>query len=317
MAAGLLALAHGVFGDSGLRIAALLVASALTGVAWSFASPARMAALGQVAPVEDMKPASIAFNLLVMMGFGLGPVCIAVLRKAAGWPAVFAGAAALFALASLALTGSRTRASGRAHRPVAAEIREGVDAVATQPLLRQLMLAATAGYLAMGPMTVLLPKLAASQLGLSELQRGAFLGTLALSLIAGGILAMIVARHVPHGPAMLAGTAVAGAALAALGGTQDSRSALALLAALGIAGGAALSLIVAGIQTQAAEAVRGRVVSMYTIISQAVPAASGVAAGALVHSLGVGTAMQVFGAMLVAIMALASWRMVPLRTYRG
>jgi len=202
-------------------------------------------------------------------------------------------------------------------RCIEAQLREGVDAVATQPLLRQLMLAATAGYLAMGPMTVLLPKLAASQLGLSELQRGAFLGTLALSLIAGGILAMIVARHVPHGPAMLAGTAVAGAALAALGGTQDSRSALALLAALGIAGGAALSLIVAGIQTQAAEAVRGRVVSMYTIISQAVPAASGVAAGALVHSLGVGTAMQVFGAMLVAIMALASWRMVPLRTYRG
>jgi MFS family permease len=316
-AVGLLALAHWGFDDVGLRIAALLAASALTGAGWSFASPARMAALGQVARIEDLKPASIAFNLLVMLGFGLGPVCIAVLRNAGGWPAVLTGAVALFAFASLALTGSRTRASGRVHQPVAVEIREGVSAVTTQPLLRQLMLAATAGFLGLGPMTVLLPKLAAAQLGLGELQRGAFLGTLALSLIAGGMVAMIVARYVRHGWAILAGTTLAGAALAALGGTHDPRTAMALLGTLGVSGGASLSLVVAGIQTQAAEAVRGRVLSMYTITSQAVPAAAGIAAGALVQTLGVGVAMQWFGTLLVAIMMMASWRMGALRTYRG
>jgi poly(A) polymerase Pap1 len=39
-----------------------------------------------------------------------------------------------------------------------------------------------------------------------------------------------------------------------------------LLAAVGIAGGLALSLIVAGIQALAPDALRGRIVSLYTII---------------------------------------------------
>ncbi|HSB23365.1 MAG TPA: MFS transporter, partial [Burkholderiaceae bacterium] len=234
-----------------------------------------------------------------------------------GWPGVFVGAASLFALASLTLLGVRTRRSERAHQPVIVDIRDGVQAVRARPLLLQLMLAAMAGYLAMGPMTVLLPKLAATQLGLSELQRGGFLGTLALSLIGGGVLALIAARRVRHGRAIFAATTVAGLTLAALGAAEGTRLAVVLLCAVGVSGGFALSLIVAGIQANAEEGVRGRVVSMYTIISQVVPAASGVAAGALVQAYGVRVALHVCGAALaVAMLANASW-MSALRRYRG
>jgi len=317
LAACLLWLADREARDAASRVPLLVVAAALAGVGWSFVSPARMATLGQIARAAEIKPASVIFNVLVMLGFGLGPVAIALARRHFGWPGVFICAAGLFALASLTLLGVRTRRSERAHQPVIADIRDGVQAVRARPLLLQLMLAAMAGYLAMGPMTVLLPKLAATQLGLSELQRGGFLGTLALSLIAGGVLALIAARRVRHGRAIFAATTVAGLGLAALGAADGTRLAVALLCAVGVSGGFALSLIVAGIQANAEEGVRGRVVSMYTIISQVVPAASGVAAGALVQAYGVRVALHACGAALaVAMLANASW-MTALRRYRG
>jgi MFS family permease len=302
---------------AGSRVPALVLAAALAGAGWSFVAPARMATLGQIASAADLKPAAVVFNLLVMLGFGLGPLLIALARRSFGWPAVFLVAAALFALSSLVLRGVRTTASGRVHPPVLIEIGEGLAAVAAQPLLAQLMVAAMAGFLAMGPMSVLLPKLAATRLSLSELGRGAFLGTLALSLIAGGVLALALARRVHHGRAIFVATMLAGAALASLGGVQGVRAAVALLCIVGIAGGLSLSLIVAGVQTQAPEALRGRILSMYTIISQVVPAASGVASGVLVQTLGVSVALQVCGlALLAAMLANVLW-MGALRQYRG
>ena len=93
--------------------------------------------------------------------------------------------------------------------------------------------------------------------------------------------------------------------------------AVALLCGVGIAGGLALSLIVAGVQANAADALRGRVVSMYTIISQVVPAASGVAAGALVQGFGVSVALCVCGFTLAVAMMLNVLWMTALRRHRG
>lgn len=317
VAALLLWFADGAIAAVNSRVPVLVIAAALAGAGWSFVSPARMAALGQIVRMDDLKPASVIFNLLVMLGFGLGPLAIALMRRHFGWPGVFLGAAALFALASLSLLGVHTRRSDRAHQPVIADIREGLTAVSSKPLMLQLMAAAMAGYLAMGPMSVLLPKLAATQLGLNEMQRGYFLGTLALSLIAGGLVALAASRRLHHGSTIFVATILAGASLATLGAAHDARLAVVLLCGVGVCGGLALSLIVAGIQANVADDVRGRVVSMYTIISQVVPAASGVAAGALVQAFGVSVALYACGATLaIAMLANAMW-MAALRRHQG
>ena len=52
-----------------------------------------------------------------------------------------------------------------------------------------------------------------------------------------------------------------------------------------------ISFVIAGIQGQAPEALRGRILGIYSIISQVVPAASGVAAGVLVRSTGTASAI--------------------------
>jgi hypothetical protein len=150
-----------------------------------------------------------------------------------------------------------------------------------------------------------------------ELSRGAFLGALAPALMAGGVLAMAVARHVANGRTILAATMAAGVCFGAIGLTHSPLMATVFLVAAGTAGAMGISLIVAGIQGQAWVSVRGRVLAMYTIISQVVPAMSGLLAGALVYGLGVAHAIVAAGAA-IAVLALinASW-MGALRSYRG
>lgn len=73
------------------RAVTLLLSAGLAGVAWSFASPARMAALAQITPADRLKKTSVLFNVFVMLGFGLGPLTIAVLRQWGAWPWVVRG----------------------------------------------------------------------------------------------------------------------------------------------------------------------------------------------------------------------------------
>ena len=298
------------------RVAATLGSAFLGGLAWSFFGPARLATLGQIAPPERLKPATIVFNLQVLVGFGLAPVVIGLVRSRAGWPAVFATAMGLFLASSLLLLGTRTRSSLQPSRGVAAELAEGFGAVRANPLLLQLILAAVMAYSMTGPMQILLPKLAREVLGLSELQRGAYLGLMAFTLILGGVSALVLGRFLHHGLAILAGTAIASLFFASLSQWSSAGASATALAATGMLGGLVISFIVAGIQGQAPEAVRGRIMSIFSIISQVVPATSGIAAGALVRSTGTTDAILVAGVGLASVAVLAAVAMPALRRMR-
>jgi MFS family permease len=78
-----------------------------------------------------------------------------------------------------------------------------------------------------------------------------------------------------------------------------------------------ISLVVAGIQGQAPPALRGRVMGIYSIISQVIPAASGVMAGAVVRSAGITQAIFVAGVGLASMAVLAAVLMPQLRKTRS
>lgn len=306
---------HGA--DPALRPALALAGAFAGGLAWSYVGPARLATLGQLAAPHELRPLTILFNLQVMLGFGLAPVLIGLVRSRSGWAAVEILAASLLAAASLLLLPLRTQATPAGAGGLRAEIAEGFAAVGARPLLRQLMLAAVIAYALTGPLQILLPRLARGPLGLDEAQRGAYLGLLALSLITGGLLALLLARRLPHGRFILGGIAAGGLGFAALAFvTYPVLSAL-LLAGVGLLGGMVISLVVAGIQAQAPDALRGRVMAMYSITSQVLPAASGVLAGALLGRLGVTTAMAACGTALAALAIAAAARLPALRRYAG
>ena len=315
LAATVLLIADRALAEPSARLAPLLCAALLAGVGWSFVSPARMAALAQVVERDELRNASVAFNLLVMLGFGLGPLVIAIAKQAGGWPGVFATAATLFVLGSLLLVRVPTRASQRPRQRVLRELREGLDAIAGKPLLAQLMIAAVVGYLLMGPMQVLLPRLAVTQLGLGDMGRGVFLATLAVALMVGGLLALKLSPSLPNGRAILFGTTAAGGLLAWIGMSSSAVGAVAMLFGVGVSGGLALSLVVAGIQVNSDEAVRGRVLATYTVISQVVPAVSGVTAGLLSERMGAQAALILSGSAIAVTTLLNSAWMGSLRRY--
>jgi len=299
------------------RVAWTLCSAFLGGRAWSFVGPARLATLGQIAPVGKLRPATIVFNLQVLLGFGLAPLVIGLVRSRAGWPAVFATGMALFVASSLLLLGARTRGSDQPSQGVLHELGQGFAAVRANPLLTQLILAAVMAYAMTGPMQILLPKLAREVLGLTELQRGGYLGLMALTLIGGGVTALLLGRHLHHGAAIFAGTVMASLLFASLSYWSGALTSAAALGGMGLLGGMVISFVIAGIQGQAPEALRGRIMSIYSIISQVIPAASGVAAGALVRTTGVTRAIWMAGLGLAALALLGAMLMPQLRRARA
>jgi len=295
------------------RVGWTLFSAFLGGLAWSFVGPARLATLGQIAPADKLRPATIIFNLQVLLGFGLAPVVIGVVRSHYGWPAVFATGMGLFAASSLLLLGTHTRGSDRPGQGVVRELGEGFAAVRANPLLTQLILAAIMAYAMTGPMQILLPKLAREVLGLSELQRGGYLGLMALTLIAGGVSALSLSKHLHHGAAIFAGTITASLLFASLSYWSSAAASATALGGMGLLGGMVISFLIAGIQGQAPEAMRGRIMSIYSIISQVIPAASGVAAGALVRTTGVTSAIFMVGLGLAFLALLGALLMPQLR----
>jgi MFS family permease len=302
----------------GQRVAWVLGGAFAGGLAWSFVGPARLTALGQMAAPTELRPLTIIFNLQVLLGFGLAPLLIGLIRSAFGWPVVLAAAALGFVLSSALLMRLRTHANPvPSVQSVWGDIAEGFRTVSNAPLLRQLVLAAVIGYAMTGPMQILLPRLARLQLGLSEAQRGAYLGLLALSLIAGGMLALALARRLHHGRTILGGVLLGSLVFALLAVIHSPVISALVLACVGMLGGMVISLVVAGIQIQAPAALRGRVMAMYAITSQVLPALSGVAAGVLVKQLGVVAAVAVAGLALAGIAAFALIAMSALRRYPG
>jgi MFS family permease len=300
------------------RVAWVLGGAFLGGLAWSFVGPARLTTLAQMARPDELRPATIIFNLQVLVGFGLAPLLIGVVRSRAGWGAVIALAAAGFVLASLLIANLRTQANATpSGNSVWADIDEGFRVVGADPLLKQLMLAAVLAYAMTGPLQILLPKLAREVLHLSELERGAYLGLMALSLITGGISALVLARRVHHGLVVFAGIIATYLVFASLSQITSVALSATTLACVGITGGMVISLVVSSIQAHAPVAMRGRIMSMYSITSQVVPALSGVAAGALVNGVGVTAAIAISGLTLAGIVALSALRMPRLRGYCG
>jgi MFS family permease len=295
------------------RVGWTLFSAFLGGLAWSFVGPARLATLGQIAPPDKLKPATIIFNLQVLLGFGLAPVVIGLVRSRYGWPAVFATGMGFFVAASLMLLGTRTRGSDRPGQGVFTELGEGFSAVKANPLLLQLILAAIMAYAMTGPMQILLPKLAREVLGLSELQRGGYLGLMALTLILGGVSALLLGKYLHHGAAIFRRHDDSKPPVCVAQPMDQRRVSATALGAMGLLGGMVISFIIAGIQGQAPEALRGRIMSIYSIISQVVPAASGVAAGALVRATGVTQAILYAGVGLAGLALLAAALMPQLR----
>ena len=301
------------------RMFYLLVAALFCGIAWSFVSPARFATLpfyvsyskanDLIKNKHKLTMATIMLNLMLMMGFGLAPMLLKQIQVSFNWQAVLLSAGVMFALSSLILLPLKFKFtakinSGSSNKALK-EIKASFIFVKQSPYLSQLLLLASIAYLLMGPMQVILPSIAKDKLALSELAQGNYLSLVAFSLIVGGLLAIILKNKGKLGWQLLLSIFFAGLGIGLLSLVENLALSVTLLVLSASCGGIAISFIVAGLQHYSSDEHRGRVMSFYTIIGQAIPAASGVGAGLLAQTYSPSIAMIITSSVIVIAMLAA------------
>jgi len=314
-------------GSGKLRIAILLSAALFSGIGWSFVAPARFATLPFYIPFtkesnstkdkQKLTTATIMLNLILMTGFGLAPMLLKQIQVAFNWQAVLQTATVMFALSSLVLlplsfkfTSKSTKySSNKAFK----EIKASLLFVKQSSYLSQLLLLASIAYLLMGPMQVILPSIAKDNLGLGEIAQGNYLSLVAFSLIAGGLLAMLLKRKGKLGWQLLLAILFAGFGIGLIAMVGSLTLSVSLLIFSACCGGIAISFIVAGLQHYSSDEHRGRVMSFYTIIGQAIPAASGVGAGLLAQAFSPSIAMVITSSVIVVATSIALFSLKQIR----
>ncbi|WP_396586717.1 MFS transporter [Bermanella sp. R86510] len=276
-----------------------LLSNVLVGIAWAFVAPARYACLGQYMSVDRLGQSTITLNLLVMLGFGLAPIILTQIESHLSWQWVAIIAVSMFTLSSLMLVNAPNQHIRLTHQNLKQEWHDCFSQLKQFPVITQLLLAAIIGYLLMGPMQVVLPQIAKINLQLNTVEIGQYLGLIAVALIVGGLLAMKL-KHVVHiGKSIALLLLLAGIFVALLGRIELVwLSCIVLLVGTTMAG-VIVSFIVAGLQHNTPQAIRGRVMSMYTIISQVISAIAGVLAGTIADIFSPSVSLYLVGAIFV------------------
>lgn len=282
-------------------IVIFLISSFFVGIAWSFVAPARFAAMTQYVSDEQLPQSTITFNLLVMIGFGLAPILLTQIQSVFEWKGVAITSISMFMISSLLLLNAPNVHERLSHENLKQEWLGCFDAMKSIPVIPQLLFSAIIGYLLMGPMQVILPQVAEQQLGLNTIEKGQYLGLIALSLIIGGIAAMKLKGIVPIGKTIIGMLFLCGISMGLIGLIETVwLSCLVLVVATTLAG-IVVSFIVAGLQHFTPVEVKGRVMSIYTIISQVISAMAGVLAGAIAQGVSVPFSLYVVGGLFITL----------------
>jgi MFS family permease len=233
-----------------INVGLVVVLVFMLAVVSSFFRPARVAALPQVVPDEDLLTAnsamSIADTASDLVGYGLGGLFVAFLGPAlvlAFWvdgasyvvSAVLVAAVAIPHLKPAVARGEGGMSSGPA---LLAEVATGWRFLRGETVLFATTVQAAVAELGGGALTALSPLLVAG-LALGSIDApmayGLFEMSMGVGLVGAGIVLGGLARGVPKGPTIVAAFTLMGVTIAALAVTGSLPIALALACVLGVA----------------------------------------------------------------------------------
>ncbi|ABZ92657.1 Conserved hypothetical protein [Leptospira biflexa serovar Patoc strain 'Patoc 1 (Ames)'] len=311
IALGLLHLSSELDGISSVSL--FLLGAFFVGVGWSILAPARMSLLGRLAG-EKQKKMAVIFNVLVMLGFGSAPPILAFCKNIGSWKMVHLTGVLLFLIAMGLLIGIKTEGQGKTSSAWDRILR-GVSYAKNHNLLKQTLLFSIVIYCSMGPVQVMMPRYAKGVLNLGEMERGFFLGALALALLIGGGTSLKLAKPFGYGKLILTSGFICGLGLLGIGISSHFWISIGLLFLSGFGAGASISLLVAILQSEVSPEYRGRLMSLYTITSQVVPAFAGLLSGLILVKVSIATAVISAGIILTLIVMMTTIRLKTLRNY--
>jgi MFS family permease len=315
---GTLALVLGLLVWSGhVRFGYIAVMAVIWGITSAFDQPTRqsfiMELVGRSHVVSAVGMNSASFNTARIVGPAVAGVLIARVGLFAG----FLLNTLAFAVSIAALT--RVPARGptpRGSTTILDETLEGLTyAVRTPPVRFVLSLQVVVSFCVFN-FSVYVPLLARNVLGLGSEGFGLLMASLGVGAIAAGLSLGALGTRRPAPNVIAAAAAAACAGLVGLAVTRHVGVAVVLLAAVGFSGTLAMAGCNTSLQLIAPDAMRGRMMSLYTLLSSGVFPIGALVVGTLSQSWGVSTAFAVNGLLGLAVLGVSAW-LTPARVRRS
>ena len=287
------------------------VVAVLAGLAQTVDGPARQSLMAELVGKADLVNAvalnSAAFNAARIVGPAVGGVLIARFGVV---PAFCVNAGGLLVVAvALAMLPARGAAATRRGTTMAQEIAEGVRYALRTPVIRLVLGLLFCVSITVFNFTVYVPLLARNVLGLGAEGFGFLMAALGVGAVTGALT--VGFRRAPGPPALPTMMLAAAAALTGLLTLAAARHVWVAAALLFVTGFAGLVLVAScntRLQLAAPDELRGRMMSLYTLVWGGVFPIGAFTVGAISEAWGVSTAFFVQGiAGLTALAGLSLW----------
>jgi MFS family permease len=286
-----------------LEVWEIIVISTVSGVAIAMESPARQAFVAELVGPADL-PNAIGWNSLVINGSRVvGPAVGGIAIRFVGEAPIFYYNSFSFLAMIVALLFMRVPASHLQGRHPWRDLREGLSYTRrTTSILMILALTAVVASFVMN-FAVLMPIIARDVVHTGAAGLGWMWTFFGLGAVAGSMTVVTWSRAAIGGPLLVWSALVAGLSTVALAGAATLPAVLVILVVVGWSTGAFFASANSAVQDRVTNALRGRVLSLYTMIFSG----SGPVGGLLVAGLssvgGAPLALAVTGGITVAVSA--------------
>ena len=289
----------------------VLVLAALLGVVNAFDAPARQAFTVEMVGREDLLNA-IALNASIFNAARtVGPAVAGVVVALIGEGPAFAlnAISFLFVLAGLLMMRlpAHTRPAGSWR---AGQLREGLAYIAGEPRVRALLVQAGAISLFCFVYLPLLPIFARDIFGMGADGLGLLAGASGFGALVAALMLAVLGDRIPRGRLLTATALVYPALMIGFTAMRSLPLAMLFLALAGWAGVTTMALTNTLIQSIVPDALRGRVMSVFTLLLMGLSPMGGLAAGTLAQLVGSVPAV-------VAASAVVGWLIVGVITLRA
>lgn len=295
-----------------LDMIGLVALSALSSAAMAFDSPTRQSWVPLLVDREYVGNAvglnSVAFNAPAVIGPALAGLLIAWIGVAG---AFYFNAAATLAVVVAVMMMRPSPPSAIRREPTLQAIRYGIAFIARHPVLRWIVLAQLVTALSTRPYSQLVPALAVNALHAGARGLGWAVSAIGVGGFGGALVTAYFAQRERRSKLWLQAGLLMSCGVLALGFVPTLALALPALFAAGVGTLASLGATNTLIQTLSPDDVRGRVLSIYTMIAIGVVPLGALVDGAIATAIGLRETFALAGAVCVALF-LAIWFLRPI-----
>ncbi len=266
---GLLTLLLGILAQTGVvRVWQVLLIAALSAAASAFEAPTRQSLVSVLVGKRELMNAiglnSAAFNGPAIIGPALGGLIVNAYGVA---DCFYINAASYMAVyAAVLLMKPKPPFNALPETDIWSDVIEGFRYVRANALIFAVVVLSALQALIGRPYIQLLPAFSKAQLGAGARELGILLAVSGAGALVGSIATAFIGGRAPRGRLLIASAAASGALLALLGAMHTLWSAATVLLALGVAAMLYLGTANTILQTHTPIAMRGRVMSIYTMI---------------------------------------------------